>query len=299
MKKTFELISVWLMATMLCCNLTACSSSDGDDNDDGTETSDKDGTGGFVDLGKRLVSIKCYQKHMYRDEYYLDSERRFEYDESGRIVQEEFEDRFAAHDITTYEYSAEKIIKRYNNDVLYEYSLKDGRIVNESYKGKAWLEFIYDGNKLIQMKYVDDIDLGSTIITWNGDNIASMEDYRGVISTGRFLFGKVICTYSDIKYSKGWMSFDFISEAITLDDILYNQGYYGKCLPNLFSLLNHTHEINDESNKTTVEYAYSYELNDGYVEKVYEKTDGYAGYYWEYTWEDILPVENNKGTNRK
>lgn len=241
MKKTFELVGMWLMATVLCCNFTACSSDD-DDNEEG---------GGGANGGKRLVSIKYNSRDSYTGETETDV-RRFEYDNSGRIVKVIEEDDC----ITTYEYGESKITKTEREGSYvdrYEYSLRDGRIVKLTSDGDV-TSYKYDGNKLINGANYGD---GSPydLITWDGDNIATC--------------GVTAYTYSNLDSSIGWNEYDG-----AIDDVLYNQGYFGDRSRNLMA----TGGYVGGSGAAT---SYTYEVNGGYVTKAVGSNGGSIEYVWE------------------
>ncbi|MDE6353678.1 MAG: hypothetical protein K2L56_01230 [Prevotella sp.] len=245
MKKTFELVGMWLMAMVLCCNFTACSSDD-DDNEDG---------GGGANGGKRLVSIKYNSRDSYTGDVKI-RVRRFEYDNSGRIVKDIDSDSEEDNDcITTYEYGEKKITRTIREDPYvdrYEYSLRDGRIVKLT-TDSGVTSYKYDGNKLINGANYGD---GSPydLITWDGDNIATC--------------GVAAYTYSNLESSIGWNEYEG-----GVDDVLYNQGYFGDRSRNLMA----TGGCIDYGAATS----YTYEVNGGYVTKAVGSNGGSIEYVWE------------------
>lgn len=254
MKKIFGFVGMWLLAMTLCFSFMACSSDDGEEE----RSEGVNGGPGVNGGGKRLVSITWTMPYPegFPEKYHI-IVRRFEYDKFGRIVKEiEDDDR----SITTYEYGETKIIAttRTRSDWHRgEYSLKNGRIVKLTIDYGSSVdnvEYKYDGNKLLTNANPAHYN---SIITWDGDNIATWGDCAYI--------------YSNIEFTIGWL--DCYSR-YNEEEVLFNQGYFGARPRNLVTTKTFNTAV------PSVE-SYKYEVNDGYVTKKVRDDGATTEYVWE------------------
>lgn len=246
MKKTFRLICMGLIALTMGCNFTACSSDD-DDNNGNTN-----GNNGGSFNGNRLMSITEEGPET----------KIFEYDNTGRIVKITFQypEEGASNEITTYQYSDSKIVKIENgddDDVFYimEYTLTDGKItrlketkqINGRPYNQSETTYTYNGNHLIRVYD----GYSNNEVRWDGNNITSIGTYQ--------------YTYTDIDASAGWN--EYWGE---IDDVLYNEGYFGQKSKNLYKSKGFSGDMTE----------FNYDMSNGKVIRRISKNGDIIIYSW-------------------